>query len=163
MAFIVEDGTGVIDANSYQTVDDFRAYWTDRGTTFTATDDTIKTWLIRATEWLDDNNIFVGYQVDIDQSLEWPRYNALDTKGKLWDSDTLPKYLIYATNEIAALFVSETTLEPNITSSQIGVTSKRVGPFSTNFGNTYALRQEPLYRKAIKYLRYITDNTVRVL
>jgi len=163
MAFIVEDGTGVTDANSYQTVDAFREYWTDRGVTFTVLDSKIESWLILSTDYADENNSFIGYQVDTDQSLEWPRYNAKDKKGKLWDSDVLPKWLLYGINELASLLKNEPTLEPDITASSTGVTSKRVGPFSTNFGSNAALRQEPLYRKAMKYFRIITDNSVVVL
>ena len=43
--FVLEDGTGKTDSTSYAAVADFRQYFENFGTTFTETDDEIKTWL----------------------------------------------------------------------------------------------------------------------
>lgn len=54
MAFIVEDGTGVLNANSYATVQGFKDYFGDRGTDVSAiTDPTIQTLLVQATDYIE--------------------------------------------------------------------------------------------------------------
>lgn len=79
MAFIVEDGTVVAGANSYVTIDFADSYHTDRGNTAWAGTDAVKqSALIKATDYLQQlyNGRWVGYLVDDDQPLDWPRtYN----------------------------------------------------------------------------------------
>ena len=52
--FIVEDGTALENANSYVTVQEFRDYWGDRGTDYTAkADEEIESSLVLATQYID--------------------------------------------------------------------------------------------------------------
>jgi len=54
MAFVVEDGSGVKNANSYATVQEFRDYHTERGRDVSGlTDDNIQYALILATDYID--------------------------------------------------------------------------------------------------------------
>lgn len=79
MAFIVEDGTVIEGANSYVTVAYADAYHSDRGNSTWNGDDAAKqSALIRATDYLQQvyNGRWVGWMVDDDQPLDWPRtYN----------------------------------------------------------------------------------------
>lgn len=83
MPLLIEDGTGVADANSYVTVDELRTFATDRGVAFPAaptdgsTDPAIAVFtpfLIRATDYLESlRGQFYGYESTITQTLAWPR------------------------------------------------------------------------------------------
>lgn len=81
MALHVQDDNGSVGAaNSYLTVDEFKAYHTDRGNVFSAySDSLIQTSLVRATDYLDQRFTFVGERLrGRDQTTEWPRSNARD-------------------------------------------------------------------------------------
>jgi hypothetical protein len=82
MVLLVEDGTGLIDSESYISVDYATTYhaerghdaWTDAGT------DEQEAALRRATEWIDITfrDSFIGYRKKLRaQALEWPRTGAV--------------------------------------------------------------------------------------
>ena len=73
MALILEDGTGLADANSYAAVAAFRAYWAERGVAITATDAEIEAALIRSTDYIDATYVFHEVPLSGDQALENPR------------------------------------------------------------------------------------------
>ena len=79
MAFAVEDGTIVTGANSFVTVAYADTYHGDRGNTaWTGTDAVKEAALIKATDYIEQvyQSRWVGYLVDSDQPLSWPRtYN----------------------------------------------------------------------------------------
>lgn len=110
MAFTVEDGTGVADANAYITVAYFRAWHVDRGLSAASansgsfTDALIQAGIIKATDYVDKRfgPIFKGYKEDRDNSLEWPR-NSVVIHGYTVDSDTIPVNLKRAVAEYALL------------------------------------------------------------
>ena len=94
IVIVVEDGTGVADANSYVTVDGARAYALNRGVTLSTDDDVVAAQLVRATDYLEALE-FKGAKVDEGQSLNFPRSNIY-INCKLLDSATIPKKLISA-------------------------------------------------------------------
>src|ERR1044072_1066406 len=74
ITIIVEDGTGVTDANAYVDVAAARAYAEQRGVTLPADDDVIAAWLIQATDYLESFACkYQGRKTDCAQSLQWPR------------------------------------------------------------------------------------------
>ena len=80
MALTVQDDNGsVAGANSYVTVAEFKAYHTDRGNAFTATDSAIEKALVGASDYLDTRFSYIGKRLrGREQTTEWPRYNAFD-------------------------------------------------------------------------------------
>lgn len=116
MAFLVETGGGVDDANAYIDTDYFDDYHTDRGhTSAVALDDDVKkACIIRATDYVDKRfgRKFRGYRIHSTQGCEWPRLNAFD------DSDfvlrDVPKNLKKAIAEYAfrAAIYSELAPDP---------------------------------------------------
>lgn len=81
MALIVEDGTAPAGANSYVTEAYVEAFCDDRGITIPAD---IDTKAVRATYWLDGRYRarYPGLRENgRDQSLEWPREDAVDRDG----------------------------------------------------------------------------------
>lgn len=102
MALTVEDGTGVLGADSYASVESADAYHLARGNTaWTGTTSDKEIALRRATAAIDQLHgaNWIGQRIDIDQSLDWPRTLAYDARGYLIDG--LPTELVKATCEAA--------------------------------------------------------------
>lgn len=98
---IVEDGTIVANADSYQTEAAFLSYWSDRNVTITNTTAEIEAALIISTQYVNQNNRFKGDIVSDTQSLPWPRKNVYDCENRLLASDEIPKDLKFSINEYA--------------------------------------------------------------
>ena len=108
MALIVEDGRGLLDADSFITLDYGRTYWTSRGYEFsTCTELQQEAAVRRATHYLSesfrwkglrryDRNDSHGYQ-----ALAWPRYGVYDREGAYVEDDVIPRELMQATAEAA--------------------------------------------------------------
>lgn len=134
MAFIVEDGTGVADANSLCAVDFADSYFTDRGNAaWTGADAAKQGALVRATDYVEQffSARFKGNKAEDDQSLSWPRiYAGAD--------DTVPVGVRKAIAEYA-LRALTATLAPDPTTDASGriiaAKTEKVGPIeeSTTF------------------------------
>ena len=102
MSIVVEDGTGIADANSYASEDDFDNYTDDRGYVVTPGD--TEAALIRASRSLDAKyrRRYPGTRLlGRDQGLEWPRQDATDAEGNIIDENEIPEEIIDATCELA--------------------------------------------------------------
>lgn len=133
MSFIVEDGHGVSDANSYVSVrfaDDFLAYRTDFDWAMRSTDQK-QAALVQATAYVDARygRLFAGRVATPTQALAWPR------SGAGYDN-TLPVVLKRAVALYAA-YAAVSPLAPAPATSgglaQGVVTEKTVGPISKKF------------------------------
>ena len=97
MALIVEDGTGVANADSYISLADARTRAVILGVSLNATDGTAEQQLQQATLYIDreyrDN--FQGTKMSRDQALQWPRTPVLIDDYML-DSDSIPQELVDA-------------------------------------------------------------------
>ena len=103
MALVVEDGTGLEDANTYVSLSECTNYHTDRSNSGWIGEDAVKeAALIRATQYLDSHyrRRFLGYRGAEAQALEWPRYDVEDDNG-YWLDGEIPRDLKYATCELA--------------------------------------------------------------
>lgn len=113
MAFTVEDGTVVADANAYITVAYATTYHDDRANTAwaTATTATQQAAIIKATDYIEANFLFTtGGVVDTDQTLQWPRWGAIDRNGNLFDTNEVPGVVKQATAILALEVVNGTAL-----------------------------------------------------
>lgn len=102
MSIIVEDGTGLPDANSYSSEDQFDEYVEDRNYVVVVGD--TESALIRATQSLDAHygRRYPGTKTfGRDQGLLWPRTGATDVYGDIIDDDEIPIEIIEATCEFA--------------------------------------------------------------
>jgi hypothetical protein len=77
MALIVEDGSQVLNSNTYCSVYEARTYAFARGITLSNIDTDIEIMLIKAMDYLESSFNYRGEQVSSDQSLQWPRTNAV--------------------------------------------------------------------------------------
>lgn len=102
MTIVIEDGTGLANANSYASESTFETYTEDRGIT-PATGDA-EAALIRATQAIDAKYRarFNGYKArQRAQALEWPRQGVLDTQSFLVPANAVPIEIVQATCEAA--------------------------------------------------------------
>ncbi len=132
---IVEDGTGLENANAYVDLTYADNYW-DAETNNTwarASDDSKEIAIIQATKELDKRfgKRFIGNKADRDQALSWPRINALDTDGFYWNG-VVPSAVKNAVCELALLVIQGTDLR-NQPSPNATIKSKtvKVGEIST--------------------------------
>lgn len=116
MTIVVEDGTGLANANSYASEATLGTYCDDRGITLPSGD--AKTALIRGTRYVNDTYRprFPGYRVKMRaQGLEWPRIYAYDASYQLVASDAVPIEIVYATCEAAVRELTEAgSLAPDL-------------------------------------------------
>lgn len=73
MPLIVEDGTGVLNADSYVSVADAKAYALSRAANFPTGDAEIQILLIQAMDYLEALRPVQGSKTYFTQSLQWPR------------------------------------------------------------------------------------------
>jgi hypothetical protein len=137
MTLIVEDGTGVEDANSYVSVEEADAYWADRSNYDWLSGDKEAS-LVIATAYIDNryDNRWPGRRTyGRDQWLAGPRVSAYDTSNQLIYEDEIPIELRQAVCEAAfAEMRTPGTLFPGVDPNKI-VLSKTVGPISTTYAN----------------------------
>jgi hypothetical protein len=77
VALVIEDGTGVANANSYATLEQLRAYATARGVTLSAVDATLEPLAIKSIDYLESvRDKFKGDKLTRAQALQWPRANV---------------------------------------------------------------------------------------
>lgn len=104
MAFVVETGAGLSNANSYASVSAADSYVADRGIVgWTALSSTIKQQsLVNATDYLEATyrSAWKGNRVSETQSLSWPRYNVI-VDGFNFASNVVPLQVINACIEMA--------------------------------------------------------------
>ena len=172
---IVEDGTGVADANSYTDIADADAYANDRQVGALAVwlqaDESNKVAaLIVATQYLDSRWRFVG-TISVEdtgagdpQTLAWPRGPAFNAEG-IDVSDEVPDQIVDALIEYAARAIDPTTLEAralrideeSLDSANRFIKLKReeLGPLveETRFSETRATSKTRDYGTADKIIR----------
>lgn len=102
---VVEDGSGVEDANSYLDVAAFKEYADARGLSYEGKSDPfIEQALIRGTTWLDSayRARWPGVRLNgRSQALSWPRFGATDADGEEIAEDEIPQEVLDATAEAA--------------------------------------------------------------
>jgi len=153
MAFVVEDGTGLSNSNSYVSVDEFREYWTDRNVDYTQKSDTeIQASLIKANQYLDTRYKYIGFKYTYNQALEFPRYNAYDKNGYLVTD--IPVCLKYALCEAGAIELNGTDLYTN---TEEGIVSKteNAGPVQTTYTYKDKATGQIMYKRINNLLRPI--------
>lgn len=104
MALIVEDGTGLSNAESYISVVDASTYHSSRNnTTWTGIDSVLEAALRRATEYIDlvYRTQWQGRRILEAQALDFPRYGVVDSDGYTLASTEVPIGIIRATAELA--------------------------------------------------------------
>lgn len=138
MALIVEDGTGLVNAESFISVADATKYHSDRGNAAwaaLATDTLREQALRRATDYMQQvyRLRWRGYRKTLAQAIEWPRLAV-----RRADFDVFPAYVandivpVEVANACAefALRAASAALAPDLTRAKSGVV---IGPLRVDY------------------------------
>lgn len=152
MTFLVQNNDGTIaGANAYMEVQEFKDYHTDRGNSYTSSNDTaIQKAIVKATDYLDQRFSFVGTRrMGREQSTEWPRNSARDRDG--YYVNDIPPEVKEATAEYALrALTAELLVDPDqdATGAKVQSKTEKVGPLeeSTTYvsGAVYSLPKYPV-------------------
>lgn len=156
MSLIVEDGTGLSNAESYASVSDADAYHLSMGNTaWTGAEELKEKALRRATQYLDAWYRFRGERLLLTQSLEFPRVGATDLLP-----DWPMKNLVAACCELAVRALTGALLED---SSAESIRRERVGPIETEyFRNDGAQKRYAIVDKLLKDWTYGSGTSIRM-
>lgn len=139
MAFVVETGAGLSNANSYASLDTAIAYALDRGLTFATSPSSLgEQALVRATQAVDSlyRLRFSGTKHNgRSQALEWPRDNATDIDGETIANNEIPIEVIHATCELAVReFTNPNSILPDLERGG-AIRAIRAGSVSIEYGS----------------------------
>ena|SRR3569833_2155694 len=100
---VIEDGSGVSNANSYgvtgnaETLAAARQYAENRGVTLPSDNDALSVMLINGTDYIETfSQFFVGRQYSITQALSWPRSYVRNSDNSYFPYNQLPDALLQA-------------------------------------------------------------------
>lgn len=160
MNFVVEDGTGLPNANSYCEVDFFRDYWSDRGVDYTGkTNEELQGLLVQATQYIDRGYRYIGKKLTKEQSLQFPRVYIYDSV--LYKN--LPIEIKFATCEAVKILIDGGELFSNET-NLVTEKSEAVGVIKTTYKyQTASQVGRKLYQSVISYLRDFIYNKSNVV
>lgn len=101
MALIIEDGSGVVGANSYVDAAYASSYASSRGENLPTDPAEVEKLLIQAMDYIEAfRNQFQGSKTDPTQELQWPRINVV-IDDQDFPSDAIPKELRLAQSQLA--------------------------------------------------------------
>lgn len=134
MALVVEDGTGLPNADSYKTLVEIREYAVSRGVTLSSDDAVVETQARVAFDHLNGyGDRFKGNKGSATQSGQWPRTGVV-IQGFTIPEDELPTQLGQAQCELINVQSEGVDLSPVGDSAR--VIEEQVGPIRTKFSET---------------------------
>ena len=123
MAIIVEDGTGLNNADSMLSVADADTLLTNRNSPYwdAATTAQKEESLVASSDYLNQENRFSwkGTKLNYDQLQSWPRSGVTETHGHAVPSDEVPWRVEQAIVYIAERYLSGADLNPDLPISEI--------------------------------------------
>lgn len=141
---IVEDGSGVPDANSYVTVAEYMAYATPRGVSLPVSDAECETQLIKATDYLEIQ-CWRGIPTYDDQSLAMPREEIYINCSPI-ASDVIPGKIKLAQMQLALQVNDGVDLMPTVVGGSASVVREKVGPLETQYATSLTVGTQPYFR-----------------
>lgn len=130
---IVEDGSGVANANTYADVAYARAYAEDVGLSLPADDDALTVLLLASMPYLESRP-YKGRRVDPTQALAWPRDGVMIDQQP-YPNNQIPDAIKKAQVTAASMIGEGTDLLPTIEGQFI--TKEKVGPIETEYSDEY--------------------------
>ena len=129
ISVILENGSGITNATTYLSVQEFRDHGTQRGISYaTYPDSTIGVWVNDATEYSDSYYRYGGVKASDTQALEVPRTGWYDKNGISLDN-TVPVQLKKAVYYLSS---ERRGVSPE-TSVSTGIKAKKIGPVSITY------------------------------
>lgn len=162
MALIVEDGTGVANANSYGTIGAARSYAVDRNITLSATDSVVSGQLVMGTDYLESfAQQFVGSPTSPTQALSWPRQNVMANSDTPFPSNSIPIDLIHALFECVIAQFNGVELQPSVDHSGGGfIIEEKVDVIDTKFSERIGTTSQPMLPKVLALLAGLLNPNV---
>lgn len=146
MTIVVEDGTGVPEANSYVNVADLEAYATARAMLLPDTEPAKEALLIKAMDYIElREDRFRGVRVASDQELSWPRTTYGMVEGI--PAELKKAQLVLA---MAAMNVDLTPVSGGVTRS---AKRQTVGPITVEYATTSGAASGPTVPQAETLLK----------
>lgn len=150
---VVEDGTGSNpDVNSYLDVAGaqsiFDTYGEPQAWTDASTQEKEQS-LTKATRWVDTVLQPMGFLVERDQPLNFPRTDFVDNTGRFVEQGTIPDILKQVVAEAAAI---QLTTDLNNSFSSVGVTSESYGSTSVTYSGTERSALQKQLKPLLKWL-----------
>ncbi len=130
VTLVVEDGTGLVNANAYVAVSFVDTYHEDRfNCEWKGTADQKASAILRATEHIDRAYRFQGCTThpETPQALSFPRTDIYTDEYVLVDPDSVPIEVQQATAELALSILSGAELLPSTQDSSVKTRRERVG------------------------------------
>ncbi|WLY87199.1 hypothetical protein [Vibrio phage vB_VibM_83AMN] len=167
MSVIVEDGSNVVGANSFITIDELRSFASIRNIILPTDENQLTSLLILSCEYLNTLDAKLkGTQTYSDQELSWPRDNICNVP-----KDSIPKAVKNAQLQLSLdCLANDGTLMPNVT--QYAIKHRKLGPMATTYAvgsgtnSKSAKPMTPQYTLAMshikKYMKPFNGNTVYV-
>lgn len=158
MALIVEDGSIVANANTYNTVADARTYADLRGIEMPVDDAAVEAMLIQSMDFFESYaNKFIGDKKTNGQPLSWPRENVT-LEGFEQPSDEIPRLVQYA--QLAVAMEIAQGIDPyNPTEPKGAVTEERVeGAVTVKYANSGKLMPVSAYSKSSALIQALLKN-----
>lgn len=148
MALIVEDGSGLSNAESFISVADANTYFTNRGITAWTGSDAVKEQALRkATDYMQGRygRRWKGTRKFDSQALAWPRVGVLDADDYSVSDTIVPTPVKYACAELAVRSLT-TSLLPDDTAPGIKSESVSIpGPISKSVSYTGSKSKTPYF------------------
>jgi hypothetical protein len=139
MSLVVEDGTGLSNADALISVAFADSYHTANGNSTWTGDDSLKEQAIRrATAFISSGYAWAGYRTrGRKQSLAWPRAGVVDREGYAILIDEIPVEVKNAVAEIALReLVSPGAMNPDFIAASV-VKREQVGSLSVEYANSF--------------------------
>ncbi len=140
VTLIVENGTGLDNANVLVALVDAKAYWDGQGRSYSAfTDDVLSAALVRASAFLGNAYSWRGVKVNARaQTMPFPRRCLTDRDGNAVADDEVPREIVAACCEVA-LYEAATPggMNPTVVLAE-KVTSEQVGSIRVEYANLFS-------------------------
>jgi hypothetical protein len=156
MAIVVEDGSGLANATSYNSVQRLKAYAKARGITLPDGNADLETMLIAGWDAMLGLD-YQGERLTRDQAGDFPR-TGICIDGFAYDPDELPTLLLDA-QCVLAIESRTTKLQPTIAADAAGpVIEKTVDVITTKYAASGRGNTKPIVTKAQDLLRKLLRN-----
>lgn len=161
MALIVEDGSIVANANSYNTLAELRSYASARGYTLPTDDTELEAETFLAMDYLEAlRSKYQGMKVSSSQSLQWPR-ECVYIDGFAIDNDVIPTELKNAQCQLTMDKDSGIDLQPNVDSHF--VIKEKVDVIETEYSEAVGTSNYPTLEAANALLKPLLKQSAFVI
>jgi len=167
MVLVVEDGTGLANAESYISVadaDTYHAYRTAPAGWASASEPDKERYLRMATEYLGMRygTAWLGSRINSTMALDWPRFGVWDEDGFPLDSDAVPLRVPQATAEAALRVQQGDELLADVTEADLKRKKVKAGSVVTEKEYVLGQAQTTRYVRVERLVAPLIGHAMRV-